>query len=206
MDLPARASFFNQVNFNGKFSCCFCKIKGEIGTDNKIQFKDSINEKRTNLEDFNEGFKDCDNAWWKKLIYFKPYHICVDIMHQLFEGLFKYILKKFIQNGIIFDLKKINKKISEIKPLSTFQKRNKKIIERKAIHYKFLLFYYYNIFENFCLNNGFELIVYLNNIYKKLYSKIIYFEDLKKIKILIIYFKKKYENLLGIVLLNFFIF
>jgi hypothetical protein len=52
------------------------------------------------IEDFTTdfGFKDNDN-WYQSLVYFKPCHIAIDVLHQCFEGLF------FLKNFLNYKLK-----------------------------------------------------------------------------------------------------
>jgi hypothetical protein len=129
MDLPARALLFNQNQFNGFFSCIFCKTKGEFVKGAGVRFPNSqlddqgvqklINCEERKIEDFrnNLGFKpSTDIMWYNKLIYFEPNQIAIDCLHQCFEGLFKYIIKILLDQNSIFDVEKLNTSISEIKP------------------------------------------------------------------------------------------
>jgi hypothetical protein len=96
-DLPARALLFNQNQFNGFFSCIFCKTKGEFVKGAGVRFPNSeldcdgeeklINCDERLINDFNTttGFKSNTN-WYNHLVYFEPCHVAIDVLHQCFEG------------------------------------------------------------------------------------------------------------------------
>jgi len=108
------------------------------------------------------------------------------------------MIKKFIKLKKIYNLKYLNAEISKVKPPINFVRKSKKLIEKKGIQMKYLLFYYIILFKDYCNPEVFRLLLLYSEIIKSLYGLKIYKENLITIQSKIELFKNLYEKILGI--------